>query len=237
MRSIMESVFDAAYLAAAAVLGILILVRSRGRRDFRLFGIMTLILAGGDSFHLVPRILSLNSSAPEAYTAALGWGTFVTSITMTVFYVLLYHFWRLYYKNPQPRGRYVTALVYVLAIVRIALCLFPQNAWSGAQGSVETAWLWGIYRNIPFAMLGALIIALFCNTARIAHDNFRWMWLAITLSFACYIPVILWVDFAPIVGMLMIPKTCMYVWMIVMGLKAAGSEPEKAGKTDGPVRA
>ena len=44
-----------------------------------------------------------------------------------------------------------------LAIARIALCLAPQNAWTSATPPLS----WGIYRNIPFALLGALIVVLF----------------------------------------------------------------------------
>ena len=43
------------------------------------------------------------------------------------------------------------------------------------------------------------------------------MWLAIVLSFAFYIPVVLWADVVPLVGMLMIPNTCAYVWVVWMG--------------------
>ena len=46
---------------------------------------------------------------------------------------------------------------------------------------------------------------------------FSWMWLAIGLSFAFYVPVVLWSHTIPMVGMLMIPKTCAYVWIVAMG--------------------
>jgi len=45
------------------------------------------------------------------------------------------------------------------------------------------------------------------------------MWLAILLSFGFYVPVVLWADVYPLVGMLMIPKTCAYVWAVWMGYK------------------
>ena len=68
------------------------------------------------------------------------------------------------------------------------------------------------------ALLGALVIVVFLRGARQAGDRaFRWMWLAIVLSFAFYIPVVLWADIVPLVGMLMIPKTCAYVWVVWMG--------------------
>ena len=34
------------------------------------------------------------------------------------------------------------------------------------------------------------------------------------------IPVVLWADVVPMIGMLMIPKTCAYVWTVVIGYKA-----------------
>lgn len=45
------------------------------------------------------------------------------------------------------------------------------------------------------------------------------MWLTIVLSFAFYIPVVLFADTMPAIGMLMIPKTCAYVWTIVIGFR------------------
>ena len=53
------------------------------------------------------------------------------------------------------------------------------------------------------------------------------MWLTIVLSFAFYLPVVLWADAVPLVGMLMIPKTCAYVWAVVIGYRAMGQELEK----------
>ncbi len=42
---------------------------------------------------------------------------------------------------------------------------------------------------------------------------------AIILSFGYYIPVTLFSKKKPMVGLLMIPKTCAYMWMIAMGLQ------------------
>ena len=42
---------------------------------------------------------------------------------------------------------------------------------------------------------------------------------AIIISFGCYLPVTLLSKKYPKVGLLMIPKTCAYVWVIVMGLQ------------------
>lgn len=50
--------------------------------------------------------------------------------------------------------------------------------------------------------------------------EFRYMWLTIVLSFGFYIPVVLWADQIPMIGMLMIPKTCAYVWTVLIGYQA-----------------
>ena len=44
------------------------------------------------------------------------------------------------------------------------------------------------------------------------------MYLTIVLSFGFYIPVVLVSHLYPMVGFLMIPKTCAYVWTVVIGL-------------------
>jgi hypothetical protein len=209
----MESVFSVAYLAVTAFLGARILRGSGGNRERRLFGIMTVVLVSGDAFHLVPRILSAVYPGPD-YTAALGFGTLVTSITMTAFYVMLYYVWRTRYA---VKGQTIlTQFVISLAFWRVVLCLHPQNRWL----SPDSPWIWGVIRNIPFAALGIVIIVIFYMKTKEKGDRaFKFLWLAVSLSFAFYIPVVLWADFYPIVGMLMLPKTCAYVWLVWMGCR------------------
>ena len=215
MQAIMETGFDIVYLATVLTLGIKMLRQCGDRAQFRLFGAMAVVLGAGDAFHLVPRAVALCTTGLENYTVALGAGKWITSITMTVFYILLYYVWRLRYQVQGRRG--VTALVWVLAALRIGLCMMPQNRWLSADAPLS----WGIWRNLPFAALGLVVIVLFFRSAR-GHDDkaFRWMWLTIVLSFGFYIPVVLWADTVPVIGMLMIPKTCAYVWTVVIGYRA-----------------
>jgi hypothetical protein len=208
----MESAFSAAYLITVIALGFYIFRGNNGNRQYKLFGIMTLVLGCGDAFHLVPRVIALCTTGLDNYTAALGFGKLVTSITMTIFYVMLYHVWQLRYESRKQTA--LTLSVYALAIVRVALCLFPQNKWLAADAPLS----WGIYRNIPFTILGIITIAIFFRMARKNNDKqFRFLWFAVVLSFAFYIPVVVWADAIPMIGMLMLPKTCVYVWIIWMG--------------------
>ena len=215
MQAIVETLFDAVYLLFVITIGILMIRKSKGSRQFTMFGIMAVLLGSGDAFHLVPRALALCTTGLENYTVPLGLGKWITSVTMTIFYVVLYHIWRERYLIKGHKE--ITAAVYILAGLRIILCMMPQNKWLSADSPLS----WGIYRNIPFALMGLLIIVLFYQSAKKSADqSFRWMWLTIVLSFAFYIPVVLWADVVPMIGMLMIPKTCAYVWTVVIGYKA-----------------
>lgn len=214
MQAIMESLFDVIYLSTVTFLGVQMFIGSKNNTLFRLFGIMTILLGFGDAFHLVPRMISLWDKGPETYAFSLGLGKLITSVTMTVFYVILYHIWEIYYKIRNNRN--ITLIIYFLAFVRIGLLLFPQNDWFNLNSPV----LWGIYRNIPFAIMGLIILVLFYRESKETNDQvFKYMWLAILLSFGFYVPVVLWADIYPLVGMLMIPKTCAYVWAVWMGYK------------------
>ena len=219
MQAIVETLFDAVYLISVITIGILMIRKSKGNRQFTMFGIMAVLLGSGDAFHLVPRAFALCITGLENFTVQLGLGKWITSVTMTIFYVILYYIWRERY---QIKGHNATtAAIYVLAGLRIVLCMMPQNEWLSAEAPHS----WGIYRNIPFALMGLLIIVLFYKSAKERNDqSFRWMWMTIVLSFAFYIPVVLWADVVPTIGMLMIPKTCAYVWTVLIGYRAMKKE-------------
>ncbi len=218
-----ETIFDSAYLVLVVALGIFMLFSAGGIRDYSLFGAMAVVLGCGDAFHLVPRIISMWSAGGfEAHTAALGIGQLVTSITMTVFYIMLYFVWRQRYHIEGKTE--LTAVMLVLAAVRIALCLMPWNRWTSADAPLS----WGIYRNLPFLCMGIITVVLFYREASRSGDKtFRCMWLAIALSFLFYIPVVLFAGVFPPVGALMLPKTVAYVWIVCMGV----SDMRKKTKT------
>ena len=127
MRAIIETVFDIFYLVTVLTLGIRMIRGSKTGTQFRLFGLMAVVLGAGDSFHLVPRALALCTTGLENYAVPLGLGKWITSVTMTVFYVLLYYVWRKRYQIEGQKD--LTIAVYALSAVRILLCMMPQNQW------------------------------------------------------------------------------------------------------------
>lgn len=205
-QAIAETIFDVCYLSFALIVGLTMLFKGKSTL-VKKAGLMAALLGAGDAFHLVPRAYALWTTGLEANAAALGIGKFVTSITMTIFYLILYYIWRERY---QVKGRKnLTAAMWVLA----ALCLLPQNQWLVYRQPL----FYGVLRNIPFAIMGVLIIIIFAQESKKASAPvFRPMALAVALSFGFYLPVVLFSGAAPMVGMLMIPKTLAYVWIVVM---------------------
>lgn len=202
-----EVIFDISYLSIAFFLGIYFFIKGE-EPAVKTAGIMSLILAAGDSFHLLPRILTILKNDPEKYRAALGFGKLVTSITMTVFYLFLY---RIGSHVSETRLPLLWNILLLLSFLRIFLCLLPQNKWFETNPPLR----WSILRNLPFFLLGICVSVFYLIFARGAA-GFEWMWAAILLSFAFYLPVVLWVGKNPKVGMFMLPKSCVYLWMLFM---------------------
>jgi hypothetical protein len=209
-----ESVFDICYLLFDLVAAIVFLSQAHGRAVFLLYGALALVLGGGDAFHLVPRVQMHLRGVREDTTARLGLGTQVASITMTVFYVLLYFIWRRLFPGVGIPAA-VPALIFATAALRIALCLMPQNDWRSGRENLR----WELYRNLPFAVLGVLVIALFAISGNAGGLGMWRMCVAIALSFAFYLPVCFLAKRVPAVGALMLPKTVTYMWMIATGLQ------------------
>lgn len=214
MQAIMEPIFHVVYLTTVITLGIKMLTKSKDNEYFKLFGAMSVILGLGDSFHLIPRIYALLTTGLENHAPALGFGKFVTSITMTIFYLILYKIWKKRFDIKDSKKLDLT--MYVLAAVRIILCFFPQNDWLVNNPPVS----WGIYRNIPFAIMGIIMIyLLYSYGAKNKDRDYKNLGIAVTLSFGFYLPVVLWASENFFVGMLMIPKTLAYVWVVLIGYK------------------
>ena len=217
MQKIMEPAFEIAYLLVGLAISIFILVKSKKRIPYVLFGVMGLVLVFGDSFHLIPRIINSWELGGENIYAALGIGKLVTSITMTIFYLILYWFFKLRYQKKTPLS--LDVCLYALAAIRIVLCLLPFNDWT----SKDAPYLWGIYRNIPFVIMGILMVIL-CFKWNKEDKPFKLAYIAISLSFIFYIMTVTLTVVNTLFGLMMLPKTICYVWLLVMGIVALRKE-------------
>lgn len=211
---LMEAVFDTVYLTFDLVAGILFFVCSQGNLLFMLYGILTLTLCGGDAFHLVPRIKRAVRGSSEKIQRQLGRGLQISSITMTVFYIVLLYIWKLTFPEIHAPA-VIEIIIWVSAIVRIVICFLPQNNWLSEEGNMKLS----VIRNAVFAVTGIGVIILYAISGNTYDYHMTRMVAAIIISFGCYLPVTLLSKKMPKVGLLMIPKTCAYIWVIVMGLQ------------------
>lgn len=211
---LMEAVFDTCYLLFDLIAGILFFAFSHGSPLFLLYGVLTWTLCFGDAFHLVPRVLRAVKGSNEKIERQLGIGLQISSITMTIFYILLLYIWKqTFYDMTAPVM--LEILIWVSAAIRIAVCMLPQNNWCGKEGNRKLS----VIRNAVFAVTGICVIVLYVMSGNTYGYHMTRMAAAIVVSFGCYLPVTLLSKKMPKIGMLMIPKTCAYIWMIVMGLQ------------------
>ena len=205
----MEPAFYFLYLAGIAFFGAYLIVSGIKKKNLsHLLGLACLLLGFGDAFHLIPRAIGLFTDTLDAPSQTLalwlGVGKLITSVTMSVFYVILYVYFRK--KGVFPKSKTLDIAVVSLTVARLTLLAFPQNGWVENASPLD----WGIYRNIPFLALGILVIVL-CFLRLRKSPPYRLLWLLIILSFLFYLPVVLFASMASWVGMLMIPKTICYL--------------------------
>ena len=211
---LMEAIFDVCYLTFDLIAGILFFIFSKGNVLFILYGILTLTLCGGDAFHLVPRVVRAVKGSSDRIKRQLGIGHQVSSITMTGFYILLLYIWK-YTVDEMEAPMALEIMIWISAMIRIVICFLPQNNWCSDEGNPKLS----ILRNAVFAVTGIGVIILYAISGNTYGYHMTRMVAAILISFGCYLPVTLLSKKMPKIGMLMIPKTCAYVWIIVMGLQ------------------
>jgi|LSQX01.3.fsa_nt_gb hypothetical protein len=206
---LVEAIFNIAYLLIVLVISFFLFMMKELTLVRTIASCMSLILVAGDAFHLVPRIMVIFERDAANSHSFLGKGKQISSITMTIFYLLLWHIGL----NLFVVEYFIlwTVLFYLLGIIRIVICLLPHNKWQ----EKKPPFMWAIWRNIPFVMMGIMITILFFINRNIVM-SLNNVWLAILLSFIFYLPVVLYSHKNAKVGMLMLPKSVMYIWLLLM---------------------
>lgn len=230
-----EILFNIAYLAAvwALVGGMFLRRRVPSAADAgvaRLARWAFLFLAVGDTGHVGLRVWAYAQGSLDAtvgvlgrQVGAVGAGALATAVTVTVFYALVLAMWRGRFDKPVG---WFGALLLLMVPLRLLLMVPAGNAWD----SVVPPQPWSLYRNLPLVVLGLGTAGLILRDARAAADGaFLRIGALIVVSFACYVPVILFVQRVPAVGMLMIPKTLAYLAIAVVVYRAFYRHPSDAG--------
>jgi hypothetical protein len=183
------------------------------------------LLALGDTGHVGFRIIAYALGGLEAKPVVLGVpvslvgiGALATAITVTLFYMLLVDVWRR--RFGRDLGWFGWFLL-AAGVVRLGVMAFPQNQWD----QVVAPYNWSLARNALLTVQGLGVMVLILRDAATRHDkSFTWIGVMIALSFTFYAPVILWVAQVPMLGMLMIPKTCAYLGVAIIAYRTFYSQ-------------
>ena len=139
----------------------------------------------------------------------LGYFRRLNIVFYLIYMILLFYLWK--FTNPTVRYiKLIPILIWTTCIVRIIICLLPQNKWfSGGNFKLS------VCRNLIFCVTGYISMLLFLIQG-------LWfgkvMAICILLSFCFYMPVALFAKENPKLGIFMIPKTIMYIVIISLGL-------------------
>jgi hypothetical protein len=218
-----EVLFNLAYLVLVWALVIAMIrrypqVSAESRRLGRLFIWAFALLALGDTGHVGFRVLAYAMGNLEttfkiggAEVGLVGAGVFSTSVTVTLFYVIMLMLWRGRFGKPYG---WFGGLLFAAAVVRLGLMLLPQNEWN----RVVSPQPWATYRNLPLMLLGIGVAYLMMRDGVGRDDRvFKWISGMILASYSFYVPAVLFVERIPALGMLMIPKTMAYVVIAWLG--------------------
>ncbi len=163
------------------------------------------LLGAGDMGHVGFRVYAYLHGGLAQNTTLVGIGTVATAITVTFFYIVMLDAWRIRFHK--TFDWFAWTLV-AMGVVRLGLMIPAVNQWTAVVSPMP----WSIIRNIPLMIQGlGLVYLLFRDSARAGDRTFNLIAWMIVISFACYIPVILFAPTHPLLGMLMIPKTCAYL--------------------------
>lgn len=238
MQMWVEIGFNLSYLAAIWIL--VFLMRGRltnltqlRQRLGRFFVWAFALLALGDTGHVGFRVLAytLGGLDTEIHLIGLdlglvGVGAFSTAFTVTIFYMIFIGIWAERYQRQMGIFEW---LLMALGLARLALMLFPQNQWNQVIAPLP----WGWIRNAPLVVQGLGVAYLILRDSYAKTDRtFQWIgWMIIT-SFVFYAPVILFVSRLPVLGMLMIPKTLVYVVIAIIAWRDLFHERPETGRIE-----
>ena len=214
---LMEIGFNVTYLVVIYILVILMAIRHRRglateRRVSRLFIGAFLLLALGDTGHVGFRAAALLGDGLEANAVLVGAGALSTAVTVTFFYMLMMEIFRVY-TGGRRDGIYWFVMIGGLA--RLVFMAFPGNRWGG-----PIPLGYSYIRNAMLTVMGLVIAVLYLRAGLSKRDRtLKSVAVCIFLSYGFYLPVILFVHLEPMLGLLMIPKTCAYVAVAIIGYR------------------
>ncbi len=224
LRIYVEIGFNILYLIVVWTMTVIMSMRMGevAKPNLRIAGLFRwafVLLALGDTGHVGFRVAAYVLGGLEKNSLLVGLGALATAITVTFFYVVMLYIWKARYNEKFGLLEYILLASVPLRFIVMA---FPQNDW----GNSVPPFFWGPFRNLFLVILGVGVLYLYLRDSIKTKDRlFRWMGYCVFFSFLFYTPVILFARTMPTIGMLMIPKTIMYVAIQFIAYK--GLWPQK----------
>ena len=207
-----ETLCDILYLLIMIALSVNLLLKdgfgNPESRTYHLAGFMVVILILGDSFRFIPRITSFFIKDSDNVELVQDKGKIISSIVITLFYVFLWSLGIIIFSA--QISVFYTILVYILAVIRIVLCLISQKYSRDS--------LWDIYRNLPFVFL-VFVVGLLFFFYRYKIFSLVYAWVAIYFSLIFSMVVLFLSTKTERVGFWVIMRNLSLIWLISMFLE------------------
>ena len=204
-----ETLCDILYLLIMIALSVNLLLKdgfgNPESRTYHLAGFMVVILILGDSFRFIPRITSFFIKDSDNVELVQDKGKIISSIVITLFYVFLWSLGIIIFSA--QISVFYTILVYILAVIRIVLCLISQK--------YSRDLLWDIYRNLPFVFL-VFVVGLLFFFYRYKIFSLVYAWVAIYFSLIFSMVVLFLSTKTERVGFWVIMRNLSLIWLISM---------------------
>jgi hypothetical protein len=186
------------------------------------------LLGFGDLFHLGFRIYNYFAGLTVGdpfYMITLGLGYVISGLTMTYFYVAIFHAWGSTYGetySTSSKIKMFTIILYLAFLLRVILMLLPYNHWFEGDGTIDFGFDFRWITAIPIYIVGIISVYLLFKDSKsemkenkgidpqVNRGNFyASIWYLV--SYVSYSITLFFVAIFPLTGLFMIPKTIAYL--------------------------
>lgn len=214
MHSVIKSSFYILFITISFLAGTTMLVKSKGDKRIKIFGTLVLFLGAGESFHLIPRIIEIFTNNSDILESYINTGRFIASISIIFVYLFLFWFWKVFYKETYSKR--VDVILLFLSFIGVILSVVFKS-------SDEILLI--MLRNLPTLLIVFIIVYYYKKVVSKKSDNpFKLVWLLVLLGTLFAIGFELLSNNFSFFIILMMPKTLVYIWLVLLGYIAYKKE-------------
>jgi len=209
-QEMMEITFSVIYLIYICVIVILMLKNMKNANQKEIGTAKRIRLAFialfiGDLGHVGARLIVFFSGEGEVAYAISGIGTLLEAVGLIFLFIFFTDAWRVQFNHQK---NLLFKVLIGIGIVGLIIFVFPQNQWTAQSSPYE----WLVIRNIPWLIQGiALSILIYRDAKAVDDKQLVRIGIYIFISYFFYMPVIFFGHIAPMLGMLMIIGTIVYM--------------------------